>query len=377
MNKTIAPFDKTEHQGLSSNETVGPAQALTSRDVLKDPNTPRLTPSFFVYEKNRVNCIEIPADESIFRIGKSETCDVTLNDNMISDTQITVIKMGGYCYFMDCGTKDRVAFNGVKKRQLVVPIESRVVMKVGNTWIVYLGLDGNLHEDTDSIILKRSLLASHNSVETSDGEILIKSNFGEWYSSSAPILVGTHNVCDYQISGENIQPFHFIIFFSPQGPFIEELTHGRPGITVNGLNSIGSSPMKNDITVSIGKLSIYIYLYGNMKEHCEELFKGLNPCAELALTPLSTKNATPIALPKTNERLSIGRLSECNIIIPDDPSISRLHAYINIRDKSLQLTDNNSHNKTYVNLKPISKKSVLPGDIIEFGDSSYLLHYQS
>ena len=84
----------------------------------------------------------------------------------------------------------------------------------------------------------------------------------------------------------------------------------------------------------------------------------------------------PIPLPRTNEKLTVGRLSDCNIIIPDDASVSRVHAYMVIRDKCLFIEDNKSHNKTYINLKPVHKASVLPGDIIEFGDSAYLLHYQ-
>ena len=86
-------------------------------------------------------------------------------------------------------------------------------------------------------------------------------------------------------------------------------------------------------------------------------------------------NKAPVTLPRTNERLSVGRESTANIIITD-PSVSRVHAYITIREKCLFLADNGSFNKTYMNLKPIVKAIVRPGDIIEFGDTSFLLYYQ-
>ena len=143
------------------------------------------------------------------------------------------------------------------------------------------------------------------------------------------------------------------------------------------MNCIGAKPVKGDLSITIDKLSIYIYVYGDVNERCESLFKKVNPKPDLAISSLKSTKVKPIALPKTNERLTIGRSKDCNILIPNDPSVSRIHAHVVIRDKCLFLVDNKSHNKTYVNLKPINKISVLPGDIIEFGDSAYLLHYQS
>lgn len=367
-------MNSTPQAGIG--ETVSPQKALTSRELLNETHNQRLTPSFFINDKGKIKHIEIPADESIFKIGKSTHADVTLDDNMISDFQVAVVKMGNYCYFMDCGTKDKVYFNGIQKRQVVAPADSRMIMKIGNTWVVYIGIEGQYYDETDSIILKRSLIANNNENNPSESEILIKSNFGEWHSDSAPILVGSHNACDYKITGDEIQPFHFLIAFTPQGIRLEDLTQGKPGLKVDGLNSIGIRPVKEDICIKINKLAIFIYIYGDPKIHCDTLFKDYNPKANLAITPLSIGKVAPIPLPRTNEKLSIGRSKECNILIPDDPSVSRTHAHMIIRDKCLLVEDNQSHNKTYVNLKPIHKASVLPGDVLEFGDSAYMLHYQ-
>ncbi|MCM8537990.1 MAG: FHA domain-containing protein [Lentisphaeraceae bacterium] len=376
MNETVNSYSQATNQNIGVADTVGPQNGLTHREIL-EPETPRMKPSFFIYEKNRVRQVDINNEESIFKIGKGQDCDITLDDNTISDTQVSVIRMGEYCYFMDCGTKDRVTFNGVTKRQEVSLAETRMIMKIGNTWVVYIGIDAANFDDTDSIVLKRSLINSTPQSSTPEAEILLKSNFGEWYSDSAPILVGTHSSCDYKISGDNIQPYHFLISYGPQGVFIEDMTHGKPGIKVDGLNCIGIRPIKDDITINIGKLAIYLYAYGDIKERCRTLFHNYNPKADLALSALSEHKNKSINLPRTNEKLTIGRSSDSNIIIPDDPSISRIHAYMVIRDKCLFLEDNQSHNKTYVNLKPITKTSVLPGDIIEFGDSAFLLHYQN
>lgn len=354
-------------------ETVGPQRALTQRDILSVPDDKRLVPSFFVYQKNKVKHVEIPKDESIFRIGRGESNDIVLDDNTISDTQVSIVKVGDYCYFMDCGTKDCVSFNGVKKRQAVAKVDSRMIMKIGNSMVVYIGIDCRMYDETDSILLKRSLITTHEH-RSSEAEVLLKCDQGEWYSDSAPILVGSHNACDYKINGHLIQPFHFMVYFNKRGLFVEDLTHGTPGIKIDNLRLIGAKSIKEDCAIHIDKKTIFLYVYGDVKERCNTLFGDLNEKANLAFTNLKNQ-LEPVGLPKTNERLSIGRSSSSNIVIPD-PSVSRVHAHVVIRDKCLFLVDNNSHNKTYVNLKPISKATVIPGDIVEFGDTPFLLHYQ-
>ena len=72
----------------------------------------------------------IPADKQIFKIGRSATCDIILDESIISREQVAIVKLGGMCYFMDCGSHDCVSFNGVEKRQAFIPAEVRMVMKV-------------------------------------------------------------------------------------------------------------------------------------------------------------------------------------------------------------------------------------------------------
>ncbi|MCH2204782.1 MAG: FHA domain-containing protein [Lentisphaerales bacterium] len=53
----------------------------------------------------------IPADKQIFKIGRSATCDIILDESIISREQVAIVKLGGMCYFMDCGSHDCVSFN--------------------------------------------------------------------------------------------------------------------------------------------------------------------------------------------------------------------------------------------------------------------------
>ncbi|MEG6615241.1 DUF3662 and FHA domain-containing protein [Peptococcaceae bacterium 1198_IL3148] len=67
-----------------------------------------------------------------------------------------------------------------------------------------------------------------------------------------------------------------------------------------------------------------------------------------------------------SQQIDIGR-RELNDIVLKDPSVSRIHAQIEVKDDTYVLTDLNSTNGTYVNDVRISQKVLKSGDTIVFG----------
>ena len=151
--------------------------------------------------------------------------------------------------------------------------------------------------------------------ENPEAELLIKSKFGDAVTDEAPILVSSHKACDYKIKGPSIRPFHFIIYFNPNGTFVEDLTHGKAGIKVNNLNCIGARPIEEDITISVGFHNIFVYVYGHLQHRCEHLFHDLKQKPDLVFAPLECSDNLPIQLSKLDHQLSIGRVGDCDISI--------------------------------------------------------------
>ena len=341
-------------------------------DILKMTGAGRLVPSFYIYKKNgTVEQVEI-GDEPILKIGTGLECDVILDEPAIAECQVSILRVGDEAIFMDCGAKDIVQFNGVKRRQLVMPTESRVIIKVATTWIVYVGIDYHVYDETDSVLLKRSLYAPS---EEALGDILIQHMDKEWYSNQSPILIGSHNTCDFRIDGTEVKPLHAIIYFTPDGVFIEDLTHGKPGIKVNDTPSIGIRPITEDIVINISGHDISLYVYEDLKGQCRKIFEGLNRQPTLVLRDLQDPDTPIIELPESRQKLSIGRDESCNIVL-NHTSVSRQHAFLQSRGKYLHLMDNDSSNKTHINLQPIEKSTAIPGDIVGFGSTKFLLQYE-
>lgn len=69
-------------------------------------------------------------------------------------------------------------------------------------------------------------------------------------------------------------------------------------------------------------------------------------------------------------QFSIGRRETCDLCIPFDTSVSRLHAWLQIRSDGLWLVDDDSRNGTYVNRRRIKEPSPLEvGELFRVGNT--------
>jgi|SRR5208337_2944883 len=66
-------------------------------------------------------------------------------------------------------------------------------------------------------------------------------------------------------------------------------------------------------------------------------------------------------------RVSIGRIASNRVPIPDDRTISRQHCVIELVDGQAEIADLESHNGTFVNGIPVSKRPLVHGDMLRIG----------
>ena len=330
------------------------------------------TPSFYVIDRQSFRQININPEDVVFSFGKGNDNDVVIHDNAISVTQMRAVHFNNEWYFMDAGIRDALAFNGIKGRQMVSNPENRLIVKCGSSWIIYVGLDSSTYNDTDSVILRKSILNNTPRNPIDDACATITSENQTRETSSAPILVGSHNVCDFKM--KDLEPFHFVIYWSQDGLFIEDLTKGQPGVQLNGMKLINHTPLRDASSITVGKHTFAINISGSIELQKQGLTDRYNQKPRLALSSLNS-TVSPVVLRAGLRNLSIGRHPQCDIMIVGD-SVSRQHAKISSRDKSLMLEDLQSANGTSVNLKAIQRAVVIPGDIIEIGHEPFLLHYE-
>ena len=351
--------DENKHQAIPLNEQ----QARTSGGF---------TPCFYVIDEKGIRMTPIEDDDVIFNFGRGKNNECHINDKSISETQMRAIHFKGRWTFMDTGVRDALSFNGIKSRQLTTTSESRTAIKCGNSWIIHVGLDSSKYEDTDTQLLKRSILDNIPEPFVDDACVTLSYRNKARSSTMAPILAGSHASCDFRM--DTLKPFHFIIYWSQVGLYMEDLTKGHPGVFLGDRRISGNTGINQTISITAGKNRFDVVVTGTQDTHRQALADAHNNKQRLKLMPVSSQ-LPPIILTPGLRNLVIGRNEESDLMI-EDISVSRRHAKISIRDKSVMLEDLKSINGTKVNLEKVKRSIVVPGDVVTIGNVSFLLCYE-
>ncbi|MDD7986734.1 FHA domain-containing protein [Lentisphaera marina] len=365
---------------------INPDELDTDTDYIEEENTHEaiplneqlarttggFTPCFYVIDEKGIRMTPIEEDDVIFNFGRGKDNECIINDKSISETQMRAIHFKGRWTFMDTGVRDTLSFNGIKSRQLTTTSESRTAIKCGNSWIIHVGLDSSKSEGTDTQILKRSILNNIPEPYVDDACVTLSYRNKARSSTMAPILAGSHASCDFRM--EILKPFHFIIYWSQVGLYMEDLTKGHPGVFLGDRRISGNTGISHTISITAGKTRFDVVVTGTQDTHRQALADAHNNKQRLKLMPVSSQ-LSPIILTPGLRNLVIGRNEESDLMIKDI-SVSRRHAKISIRDKSVMLEDLKSINGTKVNLEKVKRSIVVPGDVVTIGNVSFLLCYE-
>jgi hypothetical protein len=355
---------------------------LDSKTIVADPRDGRQPPAasddgrkqavLLVLEKDSMSPHIISSDSCIASVGTdAQECDIALADGSISKKQLVVMNVGMHWMFVDCGLKDLSWFDGVKRRQQYVPLDYHGVVRVGTTYMVFLGTSSG-YASAETVSVKSDF---DDDTEFEEIGAITVSGFGlNRKSLKRAILIGSHDGCDLKIPDASARPFCAFAFWHPDGAFIEPI--GSHPIVIDGKETNERHALKSEgCTLAIAGQEVAIKLEGDAKEHAQQVFPGGGAKYEnFALTALSESIDESFYLPGFGRPVTIGRSASCDISL-NDMAVSREHAQIVPAGKTLNLIDNFSANGTYVNGAKITKARVRAGDIIEIGDNFFLVHY--
>jgi pSer/pThr/pTyr-binding forkhead associated (FHA) protein len=322
-----------------------------------------------------VSSLNLNYDQLTLAVGNSqEECDVTLNDNTISKKQMVIVRIGYEWLFVDCGVKDMVSFDGIQTRQMIAPWHCRMIITMGNSFLIFTAYDQTNYPSADVLPPKRTRL--HDDIASRilpEAMVFLQSERMTVDSSREPILIGSHMECDFMVQGRTVRPFHAMIYWHPEGIFVEPI--GGQKIQVN--NDIVSSAYKlhPDDRIRIGDDVLVFGASGDVYNRCRAMFPEEDFIFDnFCLTALGGSAPMSFIIPGYGGAITLGRSNTCDICL-NDTSMSRVHAQIIPSGKSFHLIDNYNSNGTFVNNERITKARVHAGDVIELGASYVIVHY--
>ena len=354
MEKTIRPRlpkDRTmavTKTDFEEEHVSKPSAANLKTDVMAD-----LPPCLYLVNGHTTVDFMIDTNEFITSVGKSPDATITLDDNSLSPIHLRIVKLSKECLFVDRGKRDICKFNGIQSRQAFKPLDSRVVIKLGNHWMVYDATELS----TQSATINKDVKAENTlSQEAMPGKAMLQYKNRSFESEKDCLLIGTHQICDIKLHTESVAEFAALVYWNKQGVFIDKMGASRAALCVNRKRVTEETKLEDGDEISMGKDRITFTTEGDVEQRAHAMFSQIDARPQLALTALNSEEPFSTVL-NTNNMYTVGRASTANLQF-QDPSVSRIHAKLMIREKFLTVTDNESYNKVKVNMEEVAKASV-------------------
>ena len=290
-------------------------------------------------------------------VGKNEIADIVVDEPMLSNLQLAILKLGEEIYFIDRGVDNICQFNGQAARQAVCYEDERMIVKLGHTWLIY---DGRLERN--------------NTIDYNNPHFKVESaELGRFFSDFHPLIIGSHEICDIIIDDKKIRDFHAFFAWNHKGVIFEAMDNKGLSPKINDMKVMGSKVIANDCKLNFDEFEFNVSLVGNIYETVTDYFPE-STAPSIAISVLDGPAAGARARLE-NGQYKIG--SGDNVDFPiNDPGVSNLHAEIKVRNGTIGLEDKGSLNKTYVNGREIKRAMTYAGDIISFGECSVLVYYR-
>ena len=226
----------------------------------------------------------LDADEYEYTVGRSPDATITIDDNALSPTHLSIMKVKNECLFMDKGKRDILEFDGISTRQAFTPIESRLVIKLGQHWIIY---EASNVLTSDTVSINKQMIADELSKAELPGKVTLRYKNKEWETAKDSCLIGTHPICDVKIYSDSAAAFTALLYWTQDGIFIDKMGTCRAAICVNGARISQPVKLEGGDIISIGKEEIHVEFEGDVNARCFHIFKQVKPKPEMALTVLS------------------------------------------------------------------------------------------
>ncbi len=308
-------------------------------------------------------------DSNLIRIGRRlGKADIVVDGPYVEDVQVTLQIFGGRWFIIESGIYNLLSVNGIRRRQASVTPWSACLIQIGETPIALSIPPKSGYSPSGERILTGAPESGDN------GYYLIDSSGKKsFYDTARSALVGAGEACDFRIDAEEfaavISSFEGELYLCPLFNPEQFKVDGRPAKRLQ--------PLHHGARIEIGASSFSVETSSMLGPSAGSEFEIPNMLdVEICLLEVDeSRNCGEVfRLPPAGELFGIGRGEE-NYLCIASQNISRDHAKAKVNSTNLVLQDSYSRNGTFVNDEKIQKKTVKPGDIIRFGDKSFLLSF--
>jgi pSer/pThr/pTyr-binding forkhead associated (FHA) protein len=317
---------------------------------------------------------------AVIRLGTERgTCDIEVQDIHLDEVHMVIIRLDTGWLFVETGRRDLTRFNGMPGRQRLVGFDESLVLHLGgNAFVFRTGRDESSAARVKKAFRLRQPFASADAAELPQASVAFLQageKAGSVTLKSGSCLFGVNHRCDLGFAEKAMGQVHAFAYWGEDGVYIEDFGSSL-GTAVNS-NRIGAgrnTRLRDGDLVEFGPASMQVRFDGDVEARAAALRAASLTQAGVRFAALAGSLCEDFAVAEADGSVVVGRGTDANVVLLDS-GVSRAHAKLRYENKRVWITDLQSANGVYVNGRQIQTSACAPGDLVDIGNNTYLLHY--
>ncbi len=190
-------------------------------------------------------------------------------------------------------------------------------------------------------------------------------------SRGQPVRIGTSPLCELRLSDTAAAPVQALLAWQTDGPHLINVTGGL--VRLLGGPDVTDRVLQDGDLLQIGITPVRVRIEGD--PHAPAGSEPLAP--RFAITVLSGDHRGHTALLPTGQSVTLGRQTDCEVVIPADSFISRKHLQLVAGSTQIDITDVAGRSGFFLNQVHYPSTGVAHlGDVLVVGKTSLLVHHE-
>ncbi len=328
-----------------------------------------------------------PLERTGYTIGSAENMKIRLKDPKVARYQLFLVRLPCGWLAINPQANTHMEVNGWETKQCI--LHPADLVKVGMTWLAYVGPSGGAESMTaipgrwpelappkaQTIKSGGSNVTTLNS-PTATACVLETPGEGKFVSRGQPLRIGTSPVCDVRLQDSSATPVQALLVWQSDGPHLINVTGGL--VRLLGGGEIIDRLMQDGDLLQIGATPVRVRIEG------DPLVPGRRWAAATAAAPgrfslsvLTGSQKGQTAVLALGQPVTLGRHSDCELVLSADTFVSRRHLEIVARESEVEIKDLSSRSGFFLNQTHFPQSAVgRLGDVVVVGKTSMLIHHE-
>jgi serine/threonine protein kinase/pSer/pThr/pTyr-binding forkhead associated (FHA) protein len=326
-----------------------------------------------------------PLERTRYTLGRETNMKIRLSDPSVARYQLNLVRLPGGWLAINASTSSLVQVNGWPTSQRL--LRPGDLVRVGKTWLTFSGpapshespppLPGRWSELTGPrvpTIKSDSGAPTRAETQTPTACVLQVAGGAKVVSRGQPIRIGTSPLCELRLNDDSAAPVQALIAWQTDGPHLINVTGGL--VRLLGGQNVADRVLQDGDLLQIGITPVRVRIEGD--PHAPARAHGSEPIApRFAITVLSGDHRGHTAVLATGQSVTLGRQTDCEVVIPADSFVSRKHLQLVAGPAQIDITDVAGRSGFFLNQVHYPSTGVAHlGDVLVVGKTSLLVHHE-